>query len=128
VKPKTAALFISAFEGLKMKYWEHIYTETINGFEIQTHITSEDANPRYFFDDSLLDDVFEGIESGRYEWFTVRVTAHKAGIELGSDYLGGCLYESYTQFIEQNDYYADMCERAIDEAKATIKQLCEVTA
>jgi hypothetical protein len=110
-----------------MNYWEHIYTEIIDDFEIQTHITSEDTNPRDSFDDSMLTEVFEGIKSGRYEWFMVRVTAHKAGVELGSDYLGGCLYESYKQFIDDNDYYADMCERVIDEAKATIKKLCEVT-
>jgi hypothetical protein len=110
-----------------MTHWKHIHTEIREGFEIRFHITPEDLNPKGHFDDSDLDDVLDGIESGRYEWFLARVTAHRVGIELAVDYLGGCLYSSPLEFIKNDDYWQDMCETVIKEAKLKIQKLTEVT-
>lgn len=111
-----------------MTHWTHIHTETREGFEIQFHAAPEDLHPRDHFDDSLLDDVLEGIDSGRYEWFVARVTAHRAGVELAADYLGGCLYGSPSEFVAAGDYWDQMCDTVTEEAKAKIKELAEVTA
>jgi len=66
----------------------------------------------------------EGIENGWYVYFCAKITASKYGIELGSTYLGCCIYEWYDDFIE-DDYCKDMIDEAIAKAKDNIKRLCE---
>ena len=62
----------------------------------------------------------------RYElvYFIACIKAYKLGVELSSEYLGNCLYESYEEFIDDtNDYIGDMKETVISEAKTRIKHL-----
>ena len=51
------------------------------------------------------------------EIFTAKVTAEAAGVELAADYLGGCIYKTIDQFIEDGDYIEDMKQTVKDEAK-----------
>lgn len=69
-------------------------------------------------EEQLADD----IEQGRWQLFCAKVTASKCGVELGSDYLGQCIYEDYEDFIEC-DYFKDMVDSAINEAKSKIEEL-----
>lgn len=111
-----------------MTHWTLIHTEEVDGFEINFYAAPEDSHPRDSFDDSVddIDEICRKIDNGFYAWFIAKVTASKAGIELASDYLGACLYESCQQFVTENAYYADMKERVIEEAKQTIHILAEV--
>lgn len=103
-------------------YIKH-HTETVEGFDIVFSTAYEDTHPRdHFMPEDVLQSC-EDIDNGKYEWFVARVQAFKNGIELGKEYLGGCLYESATQFVKDNDYYSDMVQSAIKEAKANIKAL-----
>jgi hypothetical protein len=106
-------------------HWQQIKKENRKGFQIVFSVSPETTNPGECFDESLIDDVIEGIDSGRYEWFIARVEACRHGIKLAEDYLGGCLYESFDDFCKPGDYYDDMIERVIDEAKNNIQLLNE---
>jgi hypothetical protein len=56
-------------------------------------------------------------------YFVARVEARKEGITLGTTYLGGCCYDSVSQFVASSDYYGDMVEEAVEEARKTIAKL-----
>jgi hypothetical protein len=102
----------------------HLHEETIDGFTIRLYALDEHMHPRDSFDDSCcdIDDICDKIDRGVYEWFCAKVTASKVGIELADDYLGGCLYESFQEFI--NDaYFDDMKTRVISEAKEKLAEL-----
>lgn len=59
--------------------------------------------------------------------FCAKVTAKKAGVELASDYLGGCIYEDEEDFYTKykDDYFADMVETVVSEAKEKVKELIQ---
>ena len=101
-----------------MTYWELDDEQERDGFTIRTYVAPEDFATD--FDDG---EVLQGINDGLYVWFQVKVSAWKAGVELGTAYLGGCCYESTRDFIQEGDYWEDMVEEAIAEAKKTIEEL-----
>jgi hypothetical protein len=107
-----------------MKHYETIKTEDTQGFHIVCSVAYEDIHPRDCFDDSVneIEDICHKIETGEYQWFMVRVEAYKQGILLGTDYLGGCLYSTYEEFL-QDAYYFDMVDNAINEAKLNLEKL-----
>jgi hypothetical protein len=77
------------------------------------------------FDDSV-DDLAQlavDIEAGKYLYFCARVSAYKHGVLLAQEYLGCCLYESLQQFHDASDYYADMVDTAIEQARAKLQEL-----
>ena len=105
-----------------MTHWELINTETRDGFTIHAYAAPEDTNPNDQFDDN--GETAEAISNGTYEWFMVKVTASKAGVELAEDYLGGCCYKNISDFISEPDgYYADMIIGVTDEANDKIAEL-----
>jgi len=109
-----------------MQHWETINTESKDGFDIVFSVTWEEMSPADHFESDDLPALIADIESGNLQWFVARVQAFKNGIELSSDYLGACCYESYIGFVKDNDYYADMVQTVISEAKETIKALTEI--
>ncbi len=98
-----------------------------DGFKIHLYACPEDISPVGQFNcgDAKLDqEIIDKINDGTYTWFCAKVTASKNGIELGTDYLGGCCYKSEQEFVKQDDYYSDMRKSAIAEAKKAIEELC----
>lgn len=61
----------------------------------------EDDAPDLSFDNT--GEVRAGLESGRYVIFTARARAFHLGVELASDYLGGCIYESLDAFQDHKE-------------------------
>lgn len=110
-----------------MTYWETINEEEKNGFLIVTSIAPEDIHPRDCFDETPEDlaELCRKIDNGFFSWFVVRVQAHKRGVLLATDYLGGCLYENPRDFIDKEGfgYYADMIQTVTTEANKTIQEL-----
>lgn len=104
----------------------YVHEETIDGFTIRFYPLDEDTHPRDSFDDYYcdIDDICDKIHRGLYEWFCAKVTASKAGIQLAEDYLGCCLYESFSEFIN-DPYFSDMKDTVIAEAKQKICELAE---
>lgn len=107
-------------------YRELISTETHDGFEIRFYACEEYLSPRDYFDESIEEEfgTFEKIADGRLAWFCAQVTASKNGIELATDSLGACCYESAEDFVrESGGYYEDMRATVIKEARATVREL-----
>lgn len=97
-----------------------ISTTEQDGFEIKFYALPEDTDPTGSVDDD--GETARQIEAGTLQWFIARVTASKAGVELGSDYLGGCAYESAEDFLDCL-YYPDMVDVAIAEAREKLAEL-----
>ena len=102
-------------------HYETIHTETRDGFDIVFSVAPEDTDPRDLIDDD--GEVTEAIRNGEFAWFIARVEVKKAGITLGTDYLGGCCYRSAHEFVTDGDYYEDMVEQAMSEARNTLAAL-----
>jgi hypothetical protein len=108
--------------------YETIHTTEAAGFDIVFSVTYENDPPDWDFENEEdKQNTLSRIDSGALVYFVARVQAFKNGIELGTDYLGGCCYDSYMQFVEASDYFADMVENAVSEARANIAKLCEKT-
>ena len=82
----------------------------------------EDFNPRDHFEDDDMDEIIRKIDNGTYEWFMLRVRVLVEGLELGSAYLGGCLYEDAREVLSDGTA-EDFIDEAMKEAKAQVYRL-----
>lgn len=119
----------------------------IRTFETPNFKVSVDAEYDWSIDLSFDDtgEVRKDLESGKLINFQVAVTVtHKdSGMELGTDYLGGCIYPSLAAFMDHREcgkqnqeyerkgddgrcgsYFADMIHEAIAEARKNRNKLC----
>lgn len=100
-----------------------------SGFDIKCYAIEENDSPAGHFasgDYSADAQVIADIDSGKLQWFCVKVTACKHDIKLAEAYLGACCYTEFKDFVTQDDYYADMRAEVISDAKQKIAKLCEV--
>ena len=101
---------------------------TKEGFEIwfealEEHQAIEDLGFGTYGVDSRT---IKAVNAGDYAYFTAHVIAKKNGIALADDYLGSCIYDTEEEFTEaKGDYFEQMVDTVIAEAKANIKSLCE---
>ena len=104
------------------------HVTTKEGFHIHFEAEPEHESLKGLFPDDTPEQIAElsaKIDRGEYVYFCAKVSAHKYGLELGTAYLGGCIYDSYEQFYEaKSDYFEDLVAEAITEAKDTIRRLC----
>jgi hypothetical protein len=101
-----------------------IKTEDIKGFRIVLSAEPEDMDPRLcWFEDQDIEDIRRKIDNGTYLWFVARVEAYRHGVLLASDYLGGCLYESFEDFLQEGGYYEDMVHNVTTAAQSTLARL-----
>jgi hypothetical protein len=110
-----------------MRHYKEVYSEDTQGFHITLSIRPEDTDPRdvYDWNQSELDDLCDKIDRGLLVWFVARVDAYRYGVLLASEYLGECMYDSINEFIVE-DYYADMVDSVVSEAKKIMARLqCE---
>ena len=114
--------------------WNLIDEHTRDGYTIKTYTAPETDDPRDHFlvegnaqmglNESLYS-VVEDINAGNLAWFKVMVQASRKGMVLSYDYLGGCCYQSETEFLDIDGYWTDMCEAVLSEAKRVVKELLE---
>ena len=97
-----------------------IHTFTKDGFDIRFAVIPELTHPNDHFDDD--GETARAIDAGDYEWFIAFVSASKNGVELADEYLGGCCYASFSDFMDDG-YFEDMVSTAIDTAKQNIEAL-----
>lgn len=96
-----------------MQFYQHVVTLDRDGYEIRVDKTWEDVHPADLFDDSVCDlaEIVDGIDSGLYEWFQLRVRVFLHDEEVGSASLGGLLYA------QSRDIFVDgTLEGLIEEA------------
>jgi len=102
----------------------YINSKEKDGFELKLYFEPEYSPIDWDFESEDQErELHDKIESGELLYFCAKVTASKNGIELGVDYLGGCVFEGETDFMDSDGYYNYMCEQAISEAKTAIKLL-----
>lgn len=75
------------------------------------------------YDKEVETDLYRQLADGNdWAWCDVEVIARYKGMK-GNDTLGACSYASEKDFIEANDYYPDMKERAYKELISEIESL-----
>ena len=106
------------------RYYDELASFERDGFEIIVDKTWEDLDPADCFDDSCYDitEIYRKIDAGVYEWFMLRVRVFYEDVELGSDYVGGFLYEDPRDVLTDG-VVEDMVWTALEEAKARAREL-----
>ena len=104
------------------RYYDTIAEFTRDGFDIVVDKTYEDMHPRDHFEDDNMDEIIRKIDNGTYDWFMLRVRVLVEGLELGSSYLGGCLYEDPREVLTDG-VAEDFIAEAMKEAKTKVYAL-----
>ena len=104
-----------------MRYYDELARYEREGFDIIVDKTWEDMDPADSFDDTCYDikEIREDINSGKLDWFMLRVRALVDGHELGSAYLGGCLYGDAREVLRDGTA-EDIIEEALVEARRAV--------
>jgi hypothetical protein len=122
-----------------MRYYDTLAEFERDGFTVIVDKSWEDLSLDQCFDDSLdengvplfdLKEMARDIDSGNLDWFMLRVRVLVEGLELGSHYLGGCLYKDAREVL--TDGTAEDCiGEALAEAKRDVYRLkqkfCELS-
>ena len=98
-------------------------------FDVKVGYFPEDCHPSDSFDDTCYDtdEMARKIDMGYLDWFVARVQYLYDGIEMGSAYLGGNLYDDAEKAIEEglSGYLDDMIDEARDEAQGRALEMVE---
>ena len=108
------------------EHWRRIHHKKEGQFDIYFSWTYEDSPLSDHFpeeSEEQIKDMVKKIDRGDLTWFIAKVSAYKCGIELASDIVGCCLYSDPLEFVRDNDYYADMKERVIEQASVKLVEL-----
>jgi hypothetical protein len=105
-----------------MQHYDLIERTERDGFTIIIDKTYEDIHPRDHFEADDMDEIIRKIDNGTYEWFMLRVRVLVEGLELGSAYLGGCLYEDPRDVLTDGTA-EDFIAEAMTEAKSQVYRL-----
>ena len=107
-----------------MRYYDTLAEFERDGYDIIVDKTYEELNPRDCFDDTVTDinEIIKDIDRGHLEWFMLRVRVLVEGLELGSAYLGGCLYEDPKEILTDGTA-EDFIAEAMVEAKSKVYRL-----
>ena len=112
------------------RYYDTIAEFTRDGFDIIVDKTYEDLNPRDCFDTDDIDAIVKDIDRGHLDWFMLRVRVLVEGLELGSSYLGGCLYEDPNEVLTDGvaeDFIAEAMKEAKTKVYALSKKFAELS-
>lgn len=104
------------------RYYDTIAEFERDGFTVIVDKTYEDFNPRDHFESDNMDEIIRKIDNGTYEWFMLRVRVLVEGLELGSAYLGGCLYEDAREVLSDGTA-EDFIAEAMKEAKSQVYRM-----
>ena len=108
-------------------YYNELATFERDGFTIIVDTTHEDIHPRDCFETDDVAEICRKIDDGTYEWFMLRVRVLVEGLELSSEYLGGCLYEDAREVLTDGTA-EDQIHSALTAAKKQVYRLSKVFA
>lgn len=111
------------------RYYDTLAEYERDGYTIIVDKTYEDINPRDSFDDSChdIDEICKDIDRGHLEWFMLRVRVLVEGLELDSEFLGGCLYEDPREILTDGTAEG-LIDQALTLAKMKVYRLSKVFA
>jgi hypothetical protein len=107
------------------RHYDTLLEEKRGQFDIIVDKTWEDIPLNHLFDDSLdengkpyydLEDMARKIDRGDLDYFMLRTRVFFEGVELGTDYCGGFLYEDAREVLKDG-VVEDMIHTAMEEAK-----------
>ena len=107
------------------RYYDTIAEFERDGFDIVVDKTYEDMHPYDCFEADDIDEISRKIDNGTYDWFMLRVRVMVEGLELGSAYLGGCLYSDAKEVLTDG-IAEDLIAGALIEAKSNVYRLSRV--
>ena len=107
-----------------MRYYDELAVYEREGYEIIVDKTWEDISVADTFDDTQFDiaEINHNIEHGNLDWFMLRVRVLVEGLELDSEYLGGCLYEDAREVLTDGTA-EDLITQSLDNAKQQVYRL-----
>ena len=112
------------------QYYDTISEFERDGFTVIVDKTYEDFNPMDHFESDDMDEILRKIDNGTYEWFMLRVRVLVEGLELGSAYLGGCLYEDPREVLTDGiaeDFIAEAMKEARPKVYALKQRFAELS-
>ena len=112
------------------RYYDTIAEFTRDGYDIIIDKTYEDIDPHGQFDTDDIEEIVKDIDRGHLEWFMLRVRVLVEGLELGSSYLGGCLYEDPREVLTDGvaeDFIAEAMKEAKTKVYALSKKFAELS-
>ena len=102
------------------------------GFNVIVDKTWEDLHPQDSFDTSInpdtnqpyydIEEMCRKIDRGDLDWFMLRVRVLVEGLELDSEYLGGCLYEDAREVLTEGTA-EDLITQSLANAKQQVYRL-----
>ena len=103
------------------RYYDELARYEREGFDVIVDKTWEEIDVADCFDDSCynIQELRDDINSGKLDWFMLRVRVSVDGHELGSSYLGGCLYEDAREVLGDGTA-EDQIFMALEEAKRAV--------
>jgi hypothetical protein len=114
--------------------WEVLSKQDRDGFTVIVEKLYEECHPRDLFDTSInpdtgrpyydVDQICRDIDSGDLDWFILRVRVLLDGVELGSDVVGGFLYEDARDVLTDG-VAEDMIWTAMSEAEKRVVKLAD---
>ncbi len=107
-----------------MRHWEELLKEQRDGFDIIVDKSWEDIHPSDLFDDSITDieELCQKIDNCQLDWFMLRGRVLLDGHELGSEIVGGFLYEDAREVLTDG-MAEDLIHSAMIEAKEEARRL-----
>lgn len=127
-----------------MLHGETVWEFNTAKFRITLEILPEDMDPADSFE---FDEDIEAVRNDDVEWFSAKVAVYFKGVEIASDHLGGCAYNSIEEFYTSHrdanplnrncqafravhgensvigHYFPDMVRQAIGEARKVAAEL-----
>lgn len=108
------------------RHYDELATFERDGFLVFVDKSWEDLPLKHCFDDSCYDiaEMEQQVDRCELDWFMLRVRVMLDGHELGSHYLGGCLYKDAREVL--TDGTAEDCiAEALHEARQEVRRLKE---
>jgi len=107
---------------MMQRYYDELATYERDGFTVIVDKTYEDLHPRDCFEADDIDEICRKIDNGTYDWFMLRVRVMVEGLELSSEYLGGCLYKDAREVLTDGTA-EDIIDQALSRAKQEVYRL-----
>lgn len=105
-------------------YSQDIYTTKNFTVRFEALVEHEMINSD-MMDESMVQETIDSVNSDELVHFCAKVSFWFDGMELATDYLGSCFYESYEAFhtTYKTEYFHDMAQRVINEGKKELDRL-----
>ena len=100
------------------------FIKEIDGLEVYFEALPE-YDPNYsYWEEDLKNETIEKLDNLELTLFCAKVSIEFQGKTFSDQYLGMCIYESEEQFYTtEGDYFDDMVNEGIKEAKEEIKEI-----